>query len=91
MGRIRQNEESLIAEVAALTSDAPTPIALLRLSYDEIELLGPEIVGFLDRLASALETYSDVMSESQATTEIDRAGSELVSAQSALQDSTCAH
>ena len=46
-GRIRQNEESLIAEVAALTSDAPAPIALLRLSYDEIELLGPEIVGFL--------------------------------------------
>ena len=85
-GRIRQNEESLIAEVAALTSDAPAPIALLRLSYDEIELSGPEIVGFLDRLASALETYSDVVSESQATTEIDRAGSELVSAQSALQD-----
>ena len=56
------------------------------LSYYEIEHWGPETVGSLGRLASALETYSDVVAESQATGEIARAESELVSAQAVLQD-----
>ena len=84
--RLRQNEESLVAEVAALTNDASDPITLNDLSYYEIEHWGPETVGSLGRLASALETYSDVVAESQATGEIARAESELVSAQAVLQD-----
>ena len=84
--RLRQNEESLVAEVTALTNDASDPITLNDLSYYEIEHWGPETVGSLGRLASALETYSDVVAESQATGEIARAESELVSAQAVLQD-----
>ena len=84
--RLRQNEESLVAEVAALTNDASDPITINDLSYYEIEHWGPETVGSLGRLASALETYSDVVAESQATGEIARAESELVSAQAVLQD-----
>ena len=84
--RLRQNEESLVAEVTALANDASAPIALNGLSYDGIEHWGPKTVGSLGRLASALETYSDVVAESQATGEIARAGSELVSAQAVLQN-----
>ena len=84
--RLRQNEESLVAEVTALANDASAPIALNGLSYDEIEHWGPETVGSLGRLASALETYSDVVAESQATGEIARAESELVSAQAVLHN-----
>ena len=83
---LRQIEQSLVAEVTALTNDASSPITLNGLSYDDIELWSPETVGYLDRLASALETYSDVVTESQATGEIARAESELASAQAVLQD-----
>ena len=84
---MRQNEESLVAAVTALTNDTSAPIALNGLSYDEIEHWGPE-----DRWISwsscfsVLETYSDVVAESQATGEIARAESEFVSAQAVLQD-----
>ena len=84
--RLRQKEESLVAEVTALTNDSSTPIALNGLSYDEIEHWGPETIGSLGRLASVLETYSDVLAESQATGEIARAESEFVSAQAMLQE-----
>ena len=80
-----KNEKSCIARVAELTSDAAASIALTGLFYDEIEHWGTEIAGSLDRLATELETYSDVVAESQSTGEIDRAESELVSAQANLE------
>ena len=83
--RVRKNESSFIAEVVELTSDASAPIALTGLSYDEIEHWGPEIAGSLDRLASQLETYRDVVAESQATGEVARAESELVNTRALLQ------
>ena len=84
-GRFLKNEKNCIAGVAELTSDASAPITLTGLFYDEIEHWGTEITGSLDRLASALETYRDVVTESQATGDIDRADSELVSAHANLE------
>ena len=82
---VRKNENSFIAEVAELTSDSSAPIALPGLSDDEIEHWGPKIAESLGRLSLELETYRDVVAESQATGEIDRAESELLSAQNALK------
>ena len=41
-------------------------------------------MAFLDQLASVLERYADVVTESQATGELDRARSELAGAQALL-------
>ena len=83
--RVRKNENSLLAEVAELTSDVTAPIALTALSYDEIEDWGPEISGSLDRLAAQLETYRDIVVQSQDTGEVARAKSELVKDRAMLQ------
>ena len=82
---LREREETLTSNLRAISGHTTGPVGLASTSLGQIEQTGPHIVAFLDRLATALERYSDVVKESQATGEMDRARSELSSAQALLQ------
>ena len=84
-GHLREREEVLTAQLKAIAGDVSGPVGLSGFSPEKVEQTGPHIVAFLDQLASVLERYADVVTESQATGALDRARSELASAQALLQ------
>lgn len=84
--QLREREDALDDQLKAIANDMSGPVRLSGFTFSEIEQTGPEIVAFLDELSSVLERYADVIAESQATGELDRVRSELVSAQALLQD-----
>lgn len=88
--RFNHDEFALNTGVSELVRNVHESISLTDLDEDEFDHWGPEAGQFLGRLALVLETYSDTVTNSETSGEIERAESELQNAKALLEDARSA-